>query len=93
MMIASTMITPLTTCCVKGETLSRSSPVLSEPMMRAPTIVPQTVPMPPAKLVPPMTAAVIASSSDARHRAAGCRSRFAPATIIPPRPASSPEKV
>ena len=32
-------------------------------MISAPTMVPQIVPMPPERLVPPMTAAAIASSS------------------------------
>jgi hypothetical protein len=31
MMIAMTMITPLTTCWAKGDTLRRSSPVFSDP--------------------------------------------------------------
>ena len=57
------MITPLTTCWQNGETFRRSRPLLMTPMISAPTIVPQTVPMPPAKLVPPMTAEAMASNS------------------------------
>jgi hypothetical protein len=61
MMIATMMMQPLTTICQNGETFRRSRPLLITPIRIAPTIVPQMVPMPPLKLVPPMITAVIAS--------------------------------
>lgn len=63
MMMAMTMIPPLTTICQYGETFNRLRPLLMTPMMRVPTMTPQTVPIPPLKEVPPMTVAVMTSSS------------------------------
>src|SRR6266404_4432909 len=61
---APTMIPPLMICCQYAETLTRSSVLLSTPMISAPTMVPGMVPMPPAEReVPPITAAAMPSSS------------------------------
>ena len=39
---AARMTRPLTTCCQKGETLSRNKPLLSTPMIRQPSTAPKT---------------------------------------------------
>ena len=62
------------------------------PMISAPTMVPQIVPMPPLKLVPPMTAAVMASSSIADAQL-GWPEPMRAASTMPARPASRPARV
>ena len=63
MATAARITPPFTTCCQKGETLSRKRPLLSTPMIRQPNTVPMTEPRPPESDVPPMTTAAIESSS------------------------------
>ncbi len=60
---ANKITPPLTTCCQNGETLSRTSPLFSTPMMMAPCTVPNTLPRPPDSEVPPITTAAMESSS------------------------------
>src|SRR5665647_3510045 len=55
--------TPLTTDCHAGSTRMIDRPMFSTPMMSAPTITPDTRPIPPVTAVPPMKHAAIASSS------------------------------
>ena len=63
-MTAPTIMQPLTICCQKAETFIKSRVLFKTPIIKAPTMVPATVPIPPAEReVPPMTAAAMASSS------------------------------
>ena len=57
------MTSPLTSCSDSGLTLSRFIPFSSTPMMSTPSRVPDRVPVPPEKLVPPRTTAAIAPNS------------------------------
>jgi hypothetical protein len=51
---------PTTACCQKGWTRRITKPFCRTDGMKTPTTVPPMVPMPPKRLVPPMTTAAIA---------------------------------
>jgi hypothetical protein len=63
MKTAITMIEPMTTGCRYAETFIRVRPFVITPINVAPINVPITPPMPPKRLVPPMTTAAIAVNS------------------------------
>src|ERR1700716_1138924 len=55
-MTAPTIMQPLTICCQKADTFIKSRVLFNTPIISAPTIVPATVPIPPAEReVPPIT--------------------------------------
>ena len=56
-------MTPLTMYCQKVATSIMLMPLSSADMIKAPMTAPATLPMPPARLVPPITQAAMASSS------------------------------
>ena len=60
---APRMMTPLRMSCRFASTLFNPMMLLMTPMISTPTSVPPTDPIPPERLVPPMTTAAIASSS------------------------------
>ena len=57
------IVMPFTTLYIFEGTLSSVMEFAITPMIIAPTIVPTTLPFPPRTLVPPITAAAIASNS------------------------------
>ena len=61
--IAPRTTTPMHTCCQKAETLRSTNPVVRVAMNKAPTKVPNTPPIPPERLVPPITTAAMAFNS------------------------------
>lgn len=60
---ANNNIPPFTIYCQKVGTSSILIPLSNDAMINAPTITPQTLPTPPAKLAPPITQAAMASNS------------------------------
>ena len=60
------MIDPIRTCCQKTLTFIKFRPFRSMPIIITPANTPNTVPLPPKKLAPPMMTAAIASNSDCR---------------------------
>ena len=63
---AITIIAPLTICCQYGSTPNIFKPLLVVPIIKAPITHIGIVPKPPLKETPPITAAAIASSSQAK---------------------------
>jgi len=62
-MTAATMIKPLAISCRYASTPRKVNPLVITPRMSVPIRVAVTNPTPPERLVPPITAAVMASSS------------------------------
>ena len=60
------MIDPMRTCCQKTLTFIKFRPFRSMPIIITPANTPNTVPLPPKKLAPPIMTAAIASNSDCR---------------------------
>lgn len=60
---ASSKMAPLTIYCQKVATSIMLMPLSRADIINAPITAPATLPMPPARLVPPMTQAAMASSS------------------------------
>src|SRR5690606_9029446 len=78
---ASISTTPRVTSCQKLETLSSVSPLFSVPRISTASNVPQTLPRPPLRLVPPrMMAAITVSSCE-------------PAALGPAAPSIAPRMV
>ena len=57
------MIVPIKTCCQKELTSIKFRPFLNNPIIITPAKTPNTVPLPPKKLAPPIIHAAIASNS------------------------------
>src|SRR5690606_4103662 len=86
---ATIKMKPLMICCQKDSTLSMLRPLSTLAMMSAPKSAPEMLPYPPARLVPPMTQAAMASSSKPFPALAVAALRRA-VRMTPARPARRP---
>ena len=85
------MIEPIKTCCQNELTSIKLSPFLKIPIIITPAKTPNTVPLPPKKLAPPIMHAAIASNSDCKP-AFGYPESVLPANIKAPIPDKNPQR-
>ena len=86
------MIDPIKTCCQKTLTFIKFNPLRSSPIINTPAKTPNTVPLPPKKLAPPIITAAMASSSDCKP-AFGYPVLVLPTRIMAPMPDKKPHRV